>query len=260
MKVTVLSENTSKSGLPTEHGLSLYIETEKHRILFDFGASDLFIRNAENLGIDLGLVDIAFLSHGHYDHGGGLLAFLERNGIANIYMHEAVFEEHYNGSNAYIGLDQTIDGHPRYIKVKEDVRIDDELSFVCLDRLKTSINANGQKVKRGPYMEKENYEHEMYLLIHEGYKEHLISGCTHKGIINLVYAFRFNTFIGGLHTMKYDEIWDEEILLDTAKAVRNSCADFYTCHCTGRDQFLFIQKEAGDKVKEISCGDTIYID
>ena len=48
MKVTVLSENTSKSGLPTEHGLSLYIETEKHRILFDFGASDLFIRNAEN--------------------------------------------------------------------------------------------------------------------------------------------------------------------------------------------------------------------
>ena len=53
MKVTVLSDNTSKSGLATEHGLSLYIETNKHRILFDFGASDLFVKNAERLGIDL---------------------------------------------------------------------------------------------------------------------------------------------------------------------------------------------------------------
>ncbi|MBR5425974.1 MAG: MBL fold metallo-hydrolase [Clostridiales bacterium] len=260
MKVTVLSENTSKNGFETEHGLSLYIETQKHRILFDFGASDLFIRNAEKLGIDLGLVDIAFLSHGHYDHGGGLLAFLERNGIANVYMHEAVFEPHYNGNNAYIGLDPTLDGHPRYIKVRGDIVIDDELSFVGLDRLKRAVDSHGQKVKCGQYMEKERYVHEMYLKIHEGYKDYLISGCTHKGIINLVYAFRFQAFVGGLHTMKYDEIWDEEILIDIAQAVRNSYADYYTCHCTGKEQFLFIQKEAGEKMKEISCGETVYIE
>ena len=259
MKVTVLSDNTSKSGLATEHGLSLYIETNKHRILFDFGASDLFVKNAERLGIDLGLVDIAFLSHGHYDHGGGILAFLERNGIANVYMHEAVFEPHYNGRNEYIGLDPTLDGHPRYIKVRGDITIDDELSFVCMDRLNKPVDTNGQKVKRGQYMEKERYEHEMYLLIREGYKIHLISGCAHKGIINLVYSFRFNTFFGGLHLMKYDPLWDEEILEDTANAIRNSCAEYYTCHCTGREQYLFLEDEVRGKMHAISCGETIVI-
>ena len=259
MKVTVLSDNMSKNGLLTEHGLSLYIETQKHRILFDFGASDLFIQNAEKLGLDLGLVDIAFLSHGHYDHGGGLMAFLERNGIANIYMHEAVFEPHYNGRNEYIGLDPTLDGHPRYVKVQGDVKIDDELSFVCMTRLKSPVHTNGQKVKLGPYMQNERYEHEMYLLIHEGYKDHLISGCAHKGIINLVHAFRFQTFIGGLHLMKLDPLWDEEILDDTVKAVKDSYAEYYTCHCTGKEQFLYLKDEIGEKMHEISCGETIEI-
>ena len=257
MKVTVLSENTSTAGLPTEHGLSLYIETERHKILFDFGSSDLFYKNAERLGIDLGLVDIAFLSHGHYDHGGGLEKFLEINKIAYVYMNELAFEPHYNGRNAYIGLDPTLDGHPRYIKVRGDAVIDDELSFVSIKDLKKPVDTHGQKVKRGKLMQKETYEHEMYLMIREGYKTYLVSGCAHKGIINLVYALRFSAFIGGLHTMGYDEVCDEEILLDTANALKNSGAEFYTCHCTGKEQFLFLKKQVGDRVKSISCGETI---
>lgn len=259
MKVTVLSENTGTKGLITEHGLSLYIETDRHKILFDFGSSDAFYKNAEKLGIDLGLVDIAFLSHGHYDHGGGLEKFLEINKIAYVYMNELAFEPHYNGRNQYIGLDSSMDGHPRYIKVRGNADIDDELSFVSIKDLKTPIDTHGQKVKRGKYMEKEKYEHEMYLLIHDGFKDYLISGCAHKGIINLVYAMRFRAFVGGLHTMGYDEVCDEEILLDTAKALKDSNAEYYTCHCTGKEQFLFLQKEVGDKMHSISCGDTIEI-
>ena len=77
MKITVLLENTStQSNLTAEHGLSLLIETKPHIILFDMGQSDAFAKNAERLGIDLALVDTAILSHGHYDHGGGLKAFL----------------------------------------------------------------------------------------------------------------------------------------------------------------------------------------
>lgn len=90
MKITVLVENTSDF-LPTRHGLSLYIETELHKILFDMGPDETFLQNAETLGIDLSAADIAFLSHGHYDHGGGLAAFLEINHTAKVYLQKARF-------------------------------------------------------------------------------------------------------------------------------------------------------------------------
>ena len=72
MKLTVLMENTTvREDLTAEHGLSLYIEANGKRILFDTGASATFADNAEKLGIDLSQVDLCILSHGHYDHGGG---------------------------------------------------------------------------------------------------------------------------------------------------------------------------------------------
>ena len=78
MKWAVLSDNRSNdSRLSTEHGLSILLETERHRILLDTGGSDMFIRNAEVLGIDLNTVDYVFISHGHSDHAGGLRYILE---------------------------------------------------------------------------------------------------------------------------------------------------------------------------------------
>lgn len=77
MKIYTLIENIPfQDQYIAEHGLSLYIETKNHKILFDFGQSDIFIQNAKILGVDLSQVDIAILSHGHYDHGGGLKIFL----------------------------------------------------------------------------------------------------------------------------------------------------------------------------------------
>ena len=81
MKVTVLVENTApqNSGLVSEHGLSLYIQYRDHHILLDAGCSQAFAQNAQVLGIDLTQVDLAVLSHGHYDHADGLRCFLELN-------------------------------------------------------------------------------------------------------------------------------------------------------------------------------------
>ena len=85
MKWIVLSDNRSNDNrLSTEHGLSILLETEKHRILLDTGASDVFIRNAEVLGVDLSNVDYVFISHGHSDHAGGLRYFLEQNRQAKV--------------------------------------------------------------------------------------------------------------------------------------------------------------------------------
>ena len=76
MKIVTLIENTAcRDDVRPEHGLSLYIETGRHKILFDAGQTDRFAENARALGVDLSQVDIAILSHGHYDHGGGLMRF-----------------------------------------------------------------------------------------------------------------------------------------------------------------------------------------
>jgi len=73
MQWTVLSDNRSSNpALETEHGLSILLQTERHKILLDTGASDVFIRNAEQLGMDFSDVDYVFISHGHSDHADGV--------------------------------------------------------------------------------------------------------------------------------------------------------------------------------------------
>ena len=67
-----------------EHGLSIYVETRTHRLLVDTGASNKILTNAEKLGIDLSKVDTVILSHGHYDHSGGILPFYKINPKAKI--------------------------------------------------------------------------------------------------------------------------------------------------------------------------------
>ena len=85
MRWTVLVDNrTNDPVLETEHGLSLLLETECHRVLLDTGASDMFIRNAERLGRDLSGVDYVFISHGHSDHAGGLKHLIAINNKAKV--------------------------------------------------------------------------------------------------------------------------------------------------------------------------------
>ena len=83
---TLVEEHAADPTFGCEHGLSFYLETEREHLLFDLGQSELFLRNAHTLGLDIARVDRAFLSHGHYDHGGGLSAFLRENDHAPVYV------------------------------------------------------------------------------------------------------------------------------------------------------------------------------
>jgi hypothetical protein len=94
----------SKSELVAEHGLSLYIETDHKKIIFDTGQTGHFILNAEKLGIDIRDVDYLILSHGHYDHTGGLKKFLEINSKAAVLAKEEIFIPKFSGKTRYIGL------------------------------------------------------------------------------------------------------------------------------------------------------------
>ena len=97
MRIYTLMEDTACApDFVCEHGLSFYIEANGQKLLFDMGQTDLFLKNAAALGADLSAVDTAFVSHGHYDHGGGLAAFLKVNDHAPVYVHEKAFEPHFS--------------------------------------------------------------------------------------------------------------------------------------------------------------------
>ena len=91
----LVENKTEHTGLLAEHGLSIYIEADGKKILFDAGATDIVIHNAEVMGVDLKAVDLAAVSHGHYDHTGGFPAFCKINEKAPIYIHKDAFRDSY---------------------------------------------------------------------------------------------------------------------------------------------------------------------
>lgn len=258
MKITVLTENTSKKPVfEAEHGLSLYIETQNHKILFDMGQSDLFIKNAEKLGIFLEDVDIAVLSHGHYDHGGGLAAFLDINCKARVFVSRHAFEPHYNGSDKYIGLDEKLKDHPRLTFTGDVFCIDEELClYTCNDRPKKySFGSAGLNTMAKGKLTPDDFRHEQYLLISENGKDALISGCSHKGIMDIAAWFKPQVLVGGFH---FSKLPLDETLRSYASTLAEYDTEFYTCHCTGTEQYKFMKKQMKN-LHYISTAETIVV-
>ena len=258
MKITVLTENTGiNENLITEHGLSLYIETEAYKILFDMGQTDAFIKNAEKLNIKLENVDFAVLSHGHYDHGGGLKNFFDINKDAPVYIHKLAFEPHFNGSEKYIGLDTSLQNNPRITLTEDFLKINDSISlYSCNDKkLNFDLDLSGlNKVENGELVP-DDFLHEQYMLIEEKGKKILISGCSHKGILNITHWFDADVIIGGFHFSKFPL---DDTLKNYAIHLNTTNAEFFTCHCTGVEQFEFMKNHM-NKLSYISTGMTIEI-
>ena len=256
MKISVLTENTSRCGYPTEHGLSLYVESGRQHFLFDTGQTALFSENAERLGIDLGSVDFAVLSHGHYDHGGGIMRFLEINDHAPVYMNPSVFEPHYNGTEKYIGLDPELRSSGRIVFTEEGMQIFDGMTLYFCDRPKMKdLGSFGLNMVRNGQLVPDDFRHEQYLMVEENGRRILFSGCSHKGIINIVDWFRPDVLIGGFH---FSKLPADETLAGYAKQLDSYDTVYYTCHCTGEIQYGFMKKYMKN-LHYISTGETIVI-
>lgn len=259
MKIHVLMENTTdRTDILVEHGLSLYIETKKHKILFDAGQTGDFAMNAERMGVDLGQVDMAFLSHGHYDHSGGLMKFLELNDHAQIYMNRDVFVPHFNGVDRYIGVDRALRKYQdRFVFVEDYLQIDDELEICSCnenERIYKAYSDGLNMLKHGTLME-DDFQHEQYLLVREEEKTVLFSGCSHKGILNIKTWMKADVVIGGFHLMKVglNEEGAEE-LKKVAETLASYPAKYYTCHCTGIEQYKVLKRYMMEKLCYLSAG------
>lgn len=258
MRITALIENTShREDVGCEHGLSLYIETGEHRILFDMGQTDRLLRNAETLGVDLSSVTIAVLSHGHYDHGGGLAAFLSVNSSAPVYIHRRAFDPHYNGTQKYIGLDTSLIGHSRLVYTDDYRLIAEGLElFSCNDRpVYSAPPPSGLTERVGDDFIPDDFRHEQYLLVNEGGRRILISGCSHKGIINIARWFSPDALVGGFHLSKLPL---DSSLAEAASELASLPTQYYTCHCTGVEQFEFMGQHL-PRLGYLSCGQTLNI-
>lgn len=273
MRVISLIENTgTRRDLQTEHGLSLYIETEHHRILFDTGATERFLDNADKLGVDLAAVDTLVLSHGHYDHTGGINGFLKRNQQAKVYIRENAFGAFYHCSETdtrFIGISGVQREHPRLTLTKGNVTIDSELTLFTHVRGRRCYPETNLKLKYfdGQRYSQDDFRHEQNLAITEQGKRVVISGCSHNGIVNILDTYNAlfhqmpDVVIGGFHTAGKDEFDPNSTarLYEMARALEETGAVFYTCHCTGQEPYEILKEKLKEHIHYLATGEEIVL-
>jgi len=256
--------------LESEHGLSIYVETAQYKCLLDTGASDIFIRNAEKLGIDLLDIDYVFISHGHADHIGGLPAFLELNSKAKIVLSSQALNQQFFSKRLglhEIGISLDVNQYPgRFVLVdSESVFENDIRVFSSTSEAFPRPKGNRALFKdAGNDLEHDDFDHE--LIVYFGSDELLVFiGCGHKGLFNILETVkektnkRVRSVIGGFHMLdstalqQYESKEEIEAIAEILKRDYPH-TDFITGHCTGDGAYKQIKSILGDKLIQFYTG------
>ena len=249
MIIQVLIDNAPSDDLmlKPEHGLSFYIEREGNRILCDMGASGMFLGNAKQMGIDLACTDLAFVSHGHADHTGGLLEYLDTFEHSDVYLSNRVFEAEYFSSRR--GMKRNISTQASISKIYQN-----RLCFVCestwitpfIAAVYTDIHDYSQPYGNrfltkvvGHEETMDDFSHELSLAIQTPKGLVIVSSCSHGGAVNIMKSCcKFTgedtvfAFIGGLHLVD-SEYMSQEVQALSEELLNNYPAvQIYTGHCT----------------------------
>ncbi len=250
MRVHVLCEDVLTPPLRCEHGLSLYIQTKSHRILFDAGQSNVFLQNAYDSKIDLTAIDTVVLSHGHYDHGNGLLAFLRINDKAKIFVHQKAFGDFFHAER-YIGLDKKLlEFRDRFCFVSDDLVIDQELTVVTADATPAAQTSLVERIDGKDLPD--SFAHELYLEVTDASKIALFTGCAHKGVVSIAKtATRRGAthLVGGFHLT---DVIEDAALKTVSCALSELPLVYYTGHCTSTKAFAYLKNSMGARVKHLA--------
>ena len=247
-RITVLAANTAGArGLLAEHGLSLWIETGTANILFDTGQGLVLTSNAQTLGIDLSATDKVVLSHGHYDHTGGLEKVLGSLGRTTVYAHPRAFDAKYGRRDDGTGCDI---GSP--IRKIDQIRphVSDVVSTTGPARLADGVWVTGEIPRRsefedtgGPFFLDESCtqadplidDQALYIESTDGVV--VLVGCAHAGLVNtldyvseLTGRKHIHAVFGGFHLVRAS---DERITRSMEVLRRYDVRRVGPAHCTG---------------------------
>ena len=214
MRIITLAENTTNySELKCEKGLSLYIEFNDKKIIFDTGAGKNFIYNAAKLGINLEEIDYVIISHAHSGHTGGLGDFLKINKKAKVCMKPEALDDYYinyGPMNSFAGISKSVFVHNkhRFCFTRDNVRIFRDaylINNIACDEKYKAKNSSFMELRNNQLIS-DCFSHELFLVLVTNHKLDIFTGCSHNGIVNIIETanIQFNrtpirSLIGGFH-------------------------------------------------------------
>ncbi len=274
-KISVVCENTAGGvmGITGEHGFAALIEKQGEKILFDTGQGRSLENNAKFMQIDLSQIQEVVLSHGHYDHTGGLPAVLYPPRLVNITAHPKIFENKYAAyplpggtTNVYIGIGYTYEYLTRGMFAHFNLQ-----SEFC--ELKPGIYYSGQvpretnfeypdphlKLEKDGKTETDSIVDDVSLLIETDNGPVVILGCAHAGMVNILNHFsrqtghnKFHAVIGGTHLgfMEHGEQLEKSL-----QALEDYQVDLIAVsHCTGQEIAAMCYNRFGDRFAFANAG------
>lgn len=269
--ITVLVDNQAGAGLVAEHGLCMWIEADGLGILFDTGQGAALAPNSHALGIDLSRTDILVLSHGHYDHTGGMPHVLQAARQARVYCHPRAVLPRYVIHN----------DEPKSIQMPHpSIAVIQELSLERLFWVQKPLRLTANIGITGPIPRRTDYEDTggpFYLDPHGRRPDPIDDdqalwirtpgglivcvGCSHAGLVNTLRHVRslndgmgIRAVIGGFHLLhagrrRLDRTRDALLEMDVGQAV--------PCHCTGESAIARLREATGEKVVSGAAGMTL---